>query len=360
MPKLYIDLPKFRESFALAASWASRNKAHVSLQGVLIECDGERVTLKATDNENAITVTTDAAHGDALQVLVPAAWFAQVLAKMGGDEATLIVDERGSQIKSDRANHKFATQDARDFPVSKPTKGERYLISSEMLARAIKATIYACDSESPRYALSGPLFEVMQGNLFVVATNGRRMAICRSEFSGSKFGNTIVPQAACQQLVRVLQAIPGDAHLFVDASSVTVAGNGIEAQCRLLEGRFPQWRSSIPSVSSSLDVHAGTLLAAIDQVALALDEESRGVDFEIKDGTLSLSASTASTGRNACIEIPVACSDELKFTLNCDYVRDCLRVHRADALISVGYGGSGPVVFTCGNTKAVIMGMKRD
>jgi len=101
---------------------------------------------------------------------------------------------------------------------------------------------------------------------------------------------------------------------------------------RLVEGRFPKWREVLPKRTDSIriDLPVGPMFSALRQAAIVASEESRGVDFTFKDGSLVLSNNTAEVGQSR-IELPVSYDkEELTITLDHRYVADFLKVLQAD------------------------------
>ena len=133
---------------------------------------------------------------------------------------------------------------------------------------------------------------------------------------------------------------------------------------RLVEGRFPKWRDVLPkrSESNRIDIPVGPMYSALRQAAIVASEESRGIDFTFKDGSLVLSNSTAEIGQSR-IEMPVPFDkDELTITLDHRFVADFLKVLQPDKTftLDVENGEQAAYCETDDNYGYVIMPLSKD
>jgi DNA polymerase-3 subunit beta len=77
------------------------------------------------------------------------------------------------------------------------------------------------------------------------------------------------------------------------------------------------------------------MYSALRQAAIVSSEESRGIDFTFKEGTLVLSNSTAEVGQSR-IEMPVPFdNDELTITLDHRFVSDFLKVLQPEKMFTL-------------------------
>jgi DNA polymerase-3 subunit beta len=133
---------------------------------------------------------------------------------------------------------------------------------------------------------------------------------------------------------------------------------------RLVEGRFPKWRDVLPNRQSSnkIDIPVGPMFSALRQAAIVSSEESRGIDFTFKNGTLVLSNCTADVGQSR-VEMPVPYDEsELTITLDHRYVADFLKVLQPDKTFTfdVEDGEQAAYCQTDDNYGYVIMPLSRD
>lgn len=104
------------------------------------------------------------------------------------------------------------------------------------------------------------------------------------------------------------------------------------------------------------------MFSALRQAAIVTSEESRGIDFTFKHGSLVLSNSTAEVGQSR-VELPVAYDDdEITITLDHRYVSDFLKVLQPDKSFTLDVENSEQAAYCQTDDKYgyVIMPLSRD
>jgi len=134
--------------------------------------------LTGTDLEVRIDREIDY-HGDAM--LLPAHRLSAILRAASGDEVVLKVGESSVTVKCGSGSWTLPTEDAAEFPTW--DAGDLKAICrlpADQFCRAAKATTYATDTESSRYALGGVMLDVEStadgSRQHWVGTDGRRLA----------------------------------------------------------------------------------------------------------------------------------------------------------------------------------------
>jgi DNA polymerase III subunit beta len=98
-------------------------------------------------------------HGDAM--LLPAHRLATILRFATGDEVTLKVGDSSVTVKCGAGSWTLPTEDANEYPTWEAGELKSICrLPADQFARAAKATTYATDSESSRYALGGVLCSI--------------------------------------------------------------------------------------------------------------------------------------------------------------------------------------------------------
>jgi DNA polymerase-3 subunit beta len=133
---------------------------------------------------------------------------------------------------------------------------------------------------------------------------------------------------------------------------------------RLVEGRFPKWRDVLPTrtETNKIDIPVGPMYSALRQAAIVSSDESRGIDFTFKDGSLILSNSTAEVGQSR-VEMPVPFDNgELTITLDNRFVADFLKVLPLEKTFTfdVQNGDQAAYCYTDDHYGYVIMPVSKD
>jgi len=370
--KITINRESFAAVFQVAAAVAPQRSPKVILQNVKIDALKDSVVITATDMEVGVRLTADdvEVHQPG-SVVMPVGRFGLILRELNDEKLTIDVGPDGAVVTGKSSRYELPVQDPDEFPQVAPFDDKNYVdVPSRVLKEMIKRTVFAADSESTRFALSGVLFEVTdEGAITAVATDGRRLA--KMEGAGTIVGDkgnenmmTIVPIRTLQLVERML---PDDESLV----SMAAHNNDLRIRTpkgvfysRLVEGRFPKWRDVLPKQRDSVKVEmmVGPFYSALRQAAIVVDSESRGVDLTFGGGNLVLSSRTAEVGQSR-IELPIAYDGaEVGISLDFRFFSDMLRVLSADKMITVDVEGpDGPAFCTTDDGYGyVIMPLSRD
>lgn len=368
--KIKINRESFLRVFQIAAAVAPARSPKTILQNVKLDVSKDAGILTATDTEVGVRLTLpDLEVISPGSAVVPVSRLSLIL-RESSDEI-LVVDASSDKTLITGINSRFElqAQNPDEFPeVASFDDADYYEINSNILKELIKRTLFATDSESSRYALGGVLLELDEKTITAVGTDGRRLAKMQGVLK--KVGNpqsgstTIVPSRSMQLMERILP----DSDIAVKLSArpnelLMKEPNGI-FYTRLVEGRFPKWRDVLPKreQTNRIDIPVGPMYSALRQAAIVSSEESRGIDFTFKDGSLVLSNSTAEIGQSR-IEMPVPFdNDELTITLDHRYVADFLKVLQPDKTftLDVENGEAAAYCETDDNYGYVIMPLSKD
>ena len=336
--KITIKREPFAHVFSIAAMVAPARSPKTILQNVKLEASEDSVRLTATDMEVGVRISvSDVEVHSPGSAVIPVSRLNAILRESADEELEITADTAKILVTGKQSRFELQAQNPDEFPdVVDFTDTDFYEVPAAALRQLIKRTLFATDAESSRYALSGVLLEVEEQVMTAVGTDGRRLAKMEAPVklhgSPAVSQTTIVPSRAMQLIERTIPA--GDESVqFVPRENELLLrhDNGV-FYTRLVEGRFPKWRDVLPkrSESSKIDLPVGPMYSALRQAAIVASEESRGVDFTFRDGSLVLSNNTAEVGQSR-IELPVAYDDEeITITLDHRYVADFLKVLQPD------------------------------
>jgi len=334
--KIYFEPKDFLRKFKIAASIAMSKDVKPVLCNVKIVADKRfGAVLMATDIGVGIRIRVDCDVAKNGEALLPPKPFRQILESAKDERLTLETTETGIAVAREYDGNEQWTLDTLppdEFPcVDEFMEAAYHEIPANAFCEMIRRTMFATDTEDARYALGGVCFEsdigYGAGSLCAVATDGCRLAVqdasglCVGDHS---FGWTkndgenereyfpIVPVNVLKLLTKVLKE--KSAH-ETDAIKMAFTGteqktrvlfqcNDVTVFARLMEGRFPMWRSIVPKTDGRLhaQVRCETLRSAINQMVTSKTEP--GVLFMFQHGGLTLESRTKESGQSK-VAIPV-------------------------------------------------------
>jgi DNA polymerase III subunit beta len=204
--------------------------------------------------------------------------------------------------------------------VETKTESVRIQADVQILANAMRQVVFAAAEESLRYCLHGVRFEYRNGELTLVATDGRRLAyrtIAATAYSTDSKPLTsdalefTLPRTIAKQFcAKVTKTARGNVDVNLDSEilpvNCTMQWNGANRkpkaiETRLLEGRYPDWRQIVDSAKpkTTLAGLAGQVAEIIDPVvgSAAWNLDANG-KVELKREPVTLSRVLKKTGRN--------------------------------------------------------------
>jgi DNA polymerase-3 subunit beta len=318
--------------------------------------------LTGTDLEVRIDREIDY-HGEPM--LLPAYRLSAILRAATGDEVVLIQKESSITVKCGAGSWTLPTEDVAEFPTW--DAGELRAICrlpADQFCRAAKATIYATDSESSRYALGGVLVEVADGNPTWVATDGRRLACVETETDQAVDDSQTILPGRLVALAASLAVGDGSVQIEADAKEVRFTLDGTTITGRLVEGKFPRWRDVLGEPEGEPTVIDVTeLLSSVQSAAIVTSEQSKGITLAWTASTLVLVGRSSEYGESRVICPTIAAGSTASTKLDPKYVAQFLAnlpsdeephvdVYAADA--------KSRVLIRCGPYTGVIMPLAED
>lgn len=318
--------------------------------------------LTGTDLEVRIDREIDY-HGEAM--LLPAYRLNAILRAATGDEVVLIPKESSITVKCGAGSWTLPTEDVAEFPTWE--SGELKAICrlpADQFCRAAKATIYATDSESSRYALGGVLVEVKDGNPTWVATDGRRLACVETETDQAVDDSQTILPGRLVALAASLAVGDGSVQIEADAKEVRFTLDGTTITGRLVEGKFPRWRDVLGEPEGEPTVIDVTeLLSSVQSAAIVTSEQSKGISLTWTANTLVLVGRSSEYGESRVICPTIAAGSTASTKLDPKYVAQFLANLPSDEEPHVDVyvaDAQSRVLLRCGPYTGVIMPLAED
>jgi DNA polymerase-3 subunit beta len=183
---------------------------------------------------------------------------------------------------------------ADEYPVAQPVGdfAKTITLSNAILAENINRSIFATAQDELRPVMNGIYFDLTADHLAVVASDGHKLV--RNKVFSIKSDEPsafILPKKPANLLKNLLGKDGGDVTIRFDERNAEVNyGDGV-LQCRLIEGRYPNYNSVIPQNNpNEVRVDRLGLLSALRRVQPFANDSSNLVRFHVEGSTLQLDA----------------------------------------------------------------------
>ena len=369
--KITCDREKLLSAFQTAATVAPTRSPKPILQNIKLEVSDSKAMLIATDLEVGIRIEVPGVQTEVPgSAILSTSRFGSILRESSDEQLHLEANKQGLTVRGERMEFKLLAEDPEEFPaVAAFTEKKFHEVPARLLREIIRRTLFATDSESSRFALSGVLVEFLSESILAVGTDGRRLAKMEGpaqSIDGHVSGDsmTIIPARAMQLIERALSDSDAEIQVAARGNDILVKSPRVTIYSRLVEGRFPKWRDVFPKRENpvKIDLIVGPLYTAVRQAAIVTSEESRGVDFTFGGGTLVLAGQTAELGQSR-VELPIPYEGpSISLVLDPRFLGDFLKVLNPEKSFSLEIkdSESAMVCSTDDGYGYVIMPMARD
>ncbi|MBR5326115.1 MAG: DNA polymerase III subunit beta [Prevotella sp.] len=224
---------------------------------------------------------------------------------------TFEVNQEQNLVRISYQNGLFSLpiENADEFPMAQSVSENANTITlpNAILAENINRSIFATAQDELRPVMNGIYFDLTPDCLAVVASDGHKLV--RNKIFTIKSEQPaafILPKKPANLLRNLLGKDGGDVTIRFDERNAEVNYGDGTIQCRLIEGRYPNYNSVIPqSNPNELRVDRLGLLAALRRVQPFANDSSNLIRFHVEDSTLQLDAedydfSKTATERMSC------------------------------------------------------------
>ncbi len=180
--------------------------------------------------------------------------------------------------------------------------------------------------------LNGVLWELRDGRMQMVATNGHRlarMAVPAGPATATS-ADFIVPPAALQQVQRLFKT-EETLDVARDGNHLGFRSSGTEVYTRLIEGTFPNYEQVIPKDNDRYAiVEKSALESAVRRMAVVASDQTHRIRLVFSEGKVQLNVLTPDLGEGEDeLELQYV-GEELEIGFNANYLLEVLRYMPTD------------------------------
>ncbi len=317
---------------AVSASIPSKTTLPV-LSNILFRTVEGGVEMVGTDLDVAVRVKVPAEVTEPGTLTAPGKKLQEIVRELPDEGVKVATRSDQIELRCGRAHFKLNGLPADDFP-SLPEVGFEggWTAKGNDLLALIKHTSFAVSTEETRPVLNGVLWELRDGEMRMVATNGHRLARMRIPAGPSveTTAQLIVPPGALQQVQRLFS---GDEEIQVgrDGNHLGFRSERTEVYTRLIEGTYPNYEQVIPRDNDKEAViDRKPLESAIRRVAAVASDQTHRIRLEFSKDRVNLNVLTPDLGE-AHDELEIGYDGvDLQIGFNANYLLEVLRYMQTD------------------------------
>ncbi len=317
---------------AVSASIPTKTTLPV-LSNILFETVEDGIQMSGTDLDVAVRVRVPADVTGQGGLTAPGKKLQEIAKELPDEPVSVSVRGDQMELTCGRSQFKFNGLPKDEFP-DLPSVGfdEGWTITGADVHKLIQRTAFAVSSEESRPILNGVLWELRDGSMRMVATNGHRLARMGvgTDASSAPSDDLIVPPAALQQVLRLFKE---DNHVDVakTGNHLGFRSGGTEVYSRLIDGSYPNYEQVIPKDNDKVaTVNKKEFASAVRRMAVVASDQTHRIRLRFEDGEMKLSVLTPDLGEGLD-QIEVHYDGEpLEIGFNASYLLEVLRYMPSD------------------------------
>ena len=286
---------------------------------IYIDASSNIVTIKATDSEIGLQVTSDQFNiQESGIVTVNGKKLLDIVRSLKDDLIELFLENNNIIIKQKSTKFKLPTFNHQEYPTF-PTienKGQISLDSIELI-KSLKKIIPAIDINNPKYELNGALIDIKTDKTLFVGTDTRRLAIVELNNESNEELSLIIPKKA---IIEIQKLFLDKIDIYYDENHIIIKNEQFFLFSRLINGKFPDYQRIIPSTTKhSFIIPKKELLEAMKVISIISTE----IKMTLERDLITLESINSDTQEaKTTIETPINIDDSFSFAVNSKYLFD--------------------------------------
>ncbi|WP_152184413.1 DNA polymerase III subunit beta [Sulfurimonas indica] len=351
MKKITTNTKTLSNAVAIANTYTSKDGDYAGAI-TFVGNDG-MIEVKATDNmqtiifKNISFVSADLTDNSFDAITLDGKKLATVLKVTKSDEVIIELHEDHIVVKSSRSRVKISTQaKAQEIEIEKGY-GKTLEIGNSI--KSIHYLVHAIDTNNPKFELNGLFINVKKGNVDMVATDSKRLAVVSSETSMEDM-HLILPR----QTVLTIDKLFSDVDIETEADDVlfSIHSPFISYSTKLINGKYPEYKRILPTSFSQ------TVMLNVKEFKETVEEASMfesDILITIKNQALAASDISKNTNVQMQKDESMYIHTDLQFAIYAKYILDVLASCDSEEIQLCFNDSNIPIALKTGEFQEVIM-----
>lgn len=267
------------------------------LDCVLFELADGVLTLTASDSETTVITSVDVADSEGSgKVAIESKQLINSIKEISDQPITFNVDQNTFQIEINYQNGKYnlMAQDGNEYPVPNASSMGTYSATfpCATLLNGITRSLFATADDELRPQMNGIYFDLTPDYATLVASDGHKLVRNRIlSVHTDQPCAFILPKKPASMLKSILPKEEDDAVIKFDDRNAEIILANFKVNCRLIEGRYPNYNSVIPQDNPfRVTVDRLSFISALRRVSVFASASSSLIKLQLSDNTLIVSA----------------------------------------------------------------------
>lgn len=373
--KFKINREVFIKYLSIADNVIKNMKASLAiLYSVYIEAqENGKLMLMTFNGENGVKIELDADVEEGGKIALNSKKLLEIIRGFSSPEILIYSDEESDTLVNIRAvdneNLIFKLNGSRPdaYPLHKEFDWDKYIvINGRDFVELTETTIFSvADQSSVRDTFKGVYLEEINGSIFFVATDGKRLSVNSKKFI-SKKGDFVIDSIVPENIFKtIMLAVTPDTEvmLAVESNLAFFKLDRIYLFSNIIEGKFPNYRDVIPKETKNITkVKADEFLDSIQILSVLADDDNYKLKLSLlppEDKKMLLFVRHPTHGEaKEIIELEEYNGEPLDIYFNYKHVADFLKIARGKIVTISINSVTSPFVFKIdGNDQLIYLDM---
>ena len=281
---------------AISRVISSKNSLPI-LDNFLFELNGNTLTMTASDIETTLVTSMEVEGVEgAGKVAVASRLLLDTLREFSEQPLSFDINDSNLAlvITSSNGSYNFIGQNGDEYPrlPELQDNARRLVLPVDTLEKGIAKTLFATADDELRPVMNGIFFDMDPSGSTLVATDAQKLiAYSTKEAKVDEKSSFILHKKAAVVLRAAIDKRDDEVLAAFDNNTVEFRFGDSIMICRLIVGKFPDYRRVIPQNNSNiLKIDRLQLLNAVRRVSVCANRASNHIKFELRPGQLEITA----------------------------------------------------------------------
>lgn len=270
------------------------------------DIQGITLTITASDNDTTLTAKAELNECDSdVRFAVNAKTLQDAIKEIPDQplECYLNTESYELTVEYQNGQYKLMGQSAEEYPtpaISDETRLE-FDLECQKLVPSITRCMIAAANDTLRPQLNTICFDIHSQEVSLVSSNGNQLALTKLAMPElNAEGSYLLGTRPASLLKGMLAKAEGNVHFSIGQRTAIVHTEEYSLTSRLVEGRFPNYRSVIPQDNPNIvTVNRLALVSALRRVLVFANAQAVLVKFRLGPNTMNISSQDIDFGKSA-------------------------------------------------------------
>jgi DNA polymerase-3 subunit beta len=264
------------------------------------------------------------------------------IGNLGDVTVHMSVDKDSNMVCCRYGNGEFSVpyEDAEEYPSPNMNNSDSIdlILNAKKVLKAIETTGYATANDELRPVMNGIHFDFLADGMVCVGADETWLVRYKDKTITREDDGTTpeftLPKGSANVLMSVLSSVDDDIKITFNKESLFVSNSNFKLSARLLEYRYPNYNAVIPKDSKiTITADRVCLINALKRVIPMSNDLSNLVEFDFKQGQLTISASNIDFNKSASETVTCDCDSEIKIGFKGSSVLEVLKNINDDNIV---------------------------